>query len=310
MNLLNAPPISSTADIPPAEVDLPIKTGDYTRTEVEVAIQSLKNSKAPGIDSVLYAETIKYGGERLLDKLVTLLNLVKNNLVIPNEWKTFICVPLPKKGDTTKMSNYRGITLMSITAKLYNRLLLNRIRDPLEEILRVNQAGFRPGRGCVEQIHLLRRILEGVGNQNLPFVGTFVDFSKAFDSIARPVMFRILRHYGVPDNVCKEISVLYSGTKSLVLVDGEMPGEFVIKIGVLQGDTFLFVTVLELGFTMIPRRSQRHPAEKINDLDFADDNVELEESLEKAQSQLDLLSLTAKEVGLYINTTKTKNYYL
>ena len=57
---------------------------------------------------------------------------------------------------------------------------------------------------------------------------------------------------------------------------------------------------------MIPRRSQRHPAEKINDLDFADDIVELEESLEKAQSQLDLLSLTAKEVGLYVNTTKTK----
>ena len=63
------------------------------------------------------AEAIKHRGERLRDKLVTLLNLVKNNLVVPNEWKTFICVPLPKKGDPTKMSNYRGITLMSITAK-------------------------------------------------------------------------------------------------------------------------------------------------------------------------------------------------
>ena len=72
-------------DIPPTEVDLPIKTGDYSRTEGEVAIQSLKDSKAPGIDSVMWAEAIKYSGQRLLDKLVTLLNLVKNNLVIPNE---------------------------------------------------------------------------------------------------------------------------------------------------------------------------------------------------------------------------------
>lgn len=143
VNLINAPPVSSTADIPPAEVDLLIKTGAYTRTEVEVTIQSLKNSNAPSIDSFMCTEAIKYGGERLLNKLVTLLNLVKNNLVIPNEWKTFICVPLPKKGEPIKMSKYRSITLILITAILYNRILLNHVRDPREKILHVNQAGFR-----------------------------------------------------------------------------------------------------------------------------------------------------------------------
>ena len=57
---------------------------------------------------------------------------------------------------------------------------------------------------------------------------------------------------------------------------------------------------------MVLRRSRRHPAEEISDLYFADDIVELEESLEKAQSPLDLLCLTAEEVGLCIDTTKTK----
>lgn len=56
-NPLNVPPVTSTARFPPAEADFPIKIGDYTRTEVEAAIQSLKNSKAPGIDSAMCAET-------------------------------------------------------------------------------------------------------------------------------------------------------------------------------------------------------------------------------------------------------------
>lgn len=75
--LLNTPPVSSTVDIPTMEIDLPIKTGDYTRTEGQVSIQSLMDSKAPGIDSVMWAEAVKYGGERLLDKLVLSLILWK-----------------------------------------------------------------------------------------------------------------------------------------------------------------------------------------------------------------------------------------
>lgn len=62
---------------PPMEIDLAIKTGDYTRTEGQGAIQSLKDSKGPGIDSVMWAEAMKYGGERLLDKLVLSLILWK-----------------------------------------------------------------------------------------------------------------------------------------------------------------------------------------------------------------------------------------
>ena len=61
-------------------------------------------------------------------------------------------------------------------------------------------------------------------------------------------MFLTLHHYGVPGNVCKEIYVLYCGTKSSVLVDGEMSGDFEIKVVVLQGDIlapFLLVTVLD-----------------------------------------------------------------
>ena len=66
----------------------------------------------------------------------------------------------PKKGDLRIAKNYRGITLTSIAAKIYNALLRNRIEPKIEKILRKNQNGFRRNR--YHKFMTIRRILEGV----------------------------------------------------------------------------------------------------------------------------------------------------
>ncbi len=114
----------------------------------------------------------------------------------PEQFTTNLIVPLPKKGDLTLMNNYRGISLMSVAAKVLNKVLLYRIRDQIDAILRRNQAGFRKGRGCTEQVHVLRRIIEGAIDKNIDLYIVFVDFKKAFDSLERSTMFSILRRIG------------------------------------------------------------------------------------------------------------------
>ena len=146
--------------------------------------------------------------------------------------------------------------------------------------LRYNQNGFRSKRTTVAQILTLRRIIEGVKANSLPAIITFIDFKKAFDSIHRGKMIQILRAYGIPPNLLRAIEKMYSGTKAKVVTpDGETE-LFDITAGVLQGDTlapFLFVIVLDyamrkalgddekdLGFTITPRRSRRHPKEVLS----------------------------------------------
>ena len=206
---------------------------------------------------------------------------------------------------------------------MYNRLILNRIRSVIDIRLRVNQNGFRPKRSTVAQILTLRRIIEGVKANNIEAVMTFIDFKKAFDSIHRGKMMRILKAYGIPPNLLQAIEMMYTNTKAKVVSpDGETE-MFDITTGVLQGDTlapFLFIIVLdyakskamagkeeELGFTITPRRSRRHPKVVLADLDFADDIALLSDEIAQAQELLLTVEKEFKKVGLVLNAKKTKS---
>jgi len=78
----------------------------------------------------------------------------------PSEFLINRIITLPKKGDLSQYGSYRRISLMSCIAKLFNHMLLNRIRDPIEKLLRPNQNGFLNGRSTLEPILALRRLIE------------------------------------------------------------------------------------------------------------------------------------------------------
>ena len=86
----------------------------------------------------------------------------------PEQWSLSNISPIPKSGDLRQTDNYRGICLSSVIAKLYNRMILNRIRPAIDPHLRENQNGFRENRSTVAQVLALRRIIKGVKKRKLP----------------------------------------------------------------------------------------------------------------------------------------------
>ena len=122
-------------------------------------------------------------------------------------------LPFPKKGDLGLAKNYRGITLTSIVAKIYNALLCDRIEPKIDNVLRKNQTGFRRNRSTMSQILTICRILEGVCAKNLEAIILFVNFTKAFDSIHRGKMEQILLTYGLSCAYTSEIFLdrIYDG---------------------------------------------------------------------------------------------------
>ena len=175
----------------------------------------MKPNKSPGTDFAVTVETLKFGGNELRNAVLDICNSVLNDFGVPSQWTESIIAPIPKKA--SKATKYlRGIYLMSITAEVYNRMLLNRIYDPIDKLIRPYQAGFRKNRNCSEQIHVSRRVMEAYYQRKLPMTAVFIDLKKRFDSIDREMMWKILRNYGIPKKIVNAIAVIYSSNKSSV----------------------------------------------------------------------------------------------
>lgn len=301
------------------ETNFEISCEPFSQQDVDTAIKQMKLRKAPGLDG-LPLEFWKLPKARI--SLTEFCNKTFRGCR-PAEWGISGIVPIPKKGNLTIPDNYRGIFLTQVAAKVYNRLILNRIRPIIDKLLRPNQNGFRQLRSTTSHILALRRIVEEIHNHNKEAVLVFIDFRKAFDSINRNAMFRILGAYGIPELIVEAIKAMYIDTSALVMTPEGETDTFKIDTGVLQGDPlapFLFIICLDYamrrsifpsdGLTLKRRQSSRHPAEVLADLTFADDICLLEDNLAAAQDLLLRVETATQEVGLYLNASKTKVMHL
>jgi hypothetical protein len=136
--------------------------------------------QAPGIDNVP-PEVLKEDLDVTIELLHPLFVKIWRTGVVPDDWKKGLLVKLPKKGDVTNCKNWRGITLLSVTSRILSRLVLNRVKICIEERLRREQAGYQSKRSCIDQINILRIIIE----QSVEYVANLyllcVDFEKALD---------------------------------------------------------------------------------------------------------------------------------
>jgi hypothetical protein len=76
-------------------------------------------------------------------------------------------------------SNYRGISLLSISYKMLSNILLSRLSPYIDEIIGDHQCGFRCNRSTTDQLFCIRQILEKKWEYNETVHQLFVDFKKA-----------------------------------------------------------------------------------------------------------------------------------
>ncbi|VDP44744.1 unnamed protein product [Schistosoma curassoni] len=100
-----------------------------------MAIRQIKSGKAAGPDNIP-AEALKADVAATARILHILFSKIWDEEQVPTDWKEGLLIKIPKKDDLSKCDNYRGITLLSIPGKAFNRVLLNRMKDCIDAQLR------------------------------------------------------------------------------------------------------------------------------------------------------------------------------
>ena len=152
--------------IQPPEIDfdnnieeLDISVEEISVEEIQAAIRKMKNNKAAGVDNIP-AGLLKADIEATSTVIHGLFQDIWRSNLVPTEWKSGLIIKLSKKEDTAVCNNWRGITLLPVISKVFNGVLLQRVKQQVIVQLRKEQAGFRPGRSCCDQISVLRNIIE------------------------------------------------------------------------------------------------------------------------------------------------------
>ena len=103
----------------------------------------MKNGWAPGADSIS-VELLRLGGEMVMQWLVHLACIIWEEKVL-NDWVKQLTVPMHKKGSLKECDNFRGIALLSVSGKIFGRVIQTRFTEREEQVLRTEQCGFHKG---------------------------------------------------------------------------------------------------------------------------------------------------------------------
>ena len=85
--------------------------------------------------------------------------------------------------------------------KILSTILQKRLRSEVDITLGEEQGRVRTGRSCTEQVFTLRKIIDQCIEFKKPIVINFNNFKKAFDSVHRESLWKIVKIYGIPEQM-------------------------------------------------------------------------------------------------------------
>ena len=207
----------------------------------------MKVGKAPGDDGVS-VEMVKWAPAHIQDIVVKVTQNIwettgqanPEELVDswPEEWLSATVIPLwKKKHPKSSKHNWRGVTLLSIGAKIIARVVASRIQSFSESFMDEEQQGFRRNRGVDDVLQISRRLTEEICSSRGPTHVhlTLYDIEKAYPRINRQALWTLLKRRGMPEAFVKLCQGLHDFTQFHIRVEGITSRDYTADRGLKEG---------------------------------------------------------------------------
>ena len=195
--------------------------------EIREVVKSLKKNKAPGTDLV-QVEILLATGEPVMSWLVVLVREIWSD----GEVERRRIGTLHKKEDRLVCGKYRGICLLSVGYKVFTNVLEMHLKVHYRRCVVEYQAGFKEGQSTVDQLHVIRQLLEKYWEFNSDSWHMSVDFKQAYDSASRASLWTILREMDIPETLERLTAICYNESRCCcVRVGGENTKVFEVRTG-------------------------------------------------------------------------------
>ena len=213
-----------------AELDKPI-----SRSEILASLKELKFNKTPGYDGLPVEFYIVFFND-IIDMLLNCYLYSHDHGFMSSSQRNGIITLLPKKDkDPLYVKNHRPISLLNTDYKIIAKVMANRLKVCLHQIIHEDQTGFMKGRNIGSNIRAIIDVIEYCDANQIPGSIILLDIEKAFDSVDHDFLFQVLHYFNFGDSFISWIKSFYNKRKSYIRNNGFISETINMDRGIFQG---------------------------------------------------------------------------
>lgn len=301
------------------EVLQSLRNTTVTAADIKAAMARMRAATAPGPDGIPL-EVYRQFKAILAPALAAVCTAIARTGMTPPGFLDGLITALHKKGDRVAAANYRPITLLGTDYRIMARVMTQRLQPALAACISTEQTAFLAKRLVGENIMLLQllpsfiKLTSSNYDPDSPPAAAFIDFAKAYDTVDRAFLLRIMEALGIPALFIAWVRAMLNGTTARSVVNGFISTPRPFHAGVRQGCPLAPLLYLCLAQSLTCFLKSRGigipvgPSCHLTASQFADDTEAFLRSLlqQDIQPFVDAMATFAAATGQHINRDKTE----